>query len=168
MKYSNIKNFSVLQDTCRGLLLTGVVVFTDLFIKYVVLENFIFEESKTIGLHFNIQLVFNHRALFGILPENPEWGRLYVMLLGAFFISGFYLWWCSLSRTHRLEKIGIILALGGVLGNMIDLVYRGYVVDFIALSGENWQLPIFNVADMGICIGALFIVISLLQNNNKS
>lgn len=107
---------------------------------------------------FHFTLVHNTGAAFGLF-------RNWVILLALTSAAVLLLLWVSLVKAHanpRLSSYRLPLALvfGGALGNLIDRVFRGYVIDFI--DGRVW--PVFNVADSAITIGAILLAVSLLKD----
>ena len=107
----------------------------------------------------NLVLAYNTGAAFSILSTAGGWQRwLFVGL--ALAICAFILHWLwSLPRTARLTPFALSLILGGAVGNVIDRLRIGAVVDFIDFHAAGWHWPAFNVADSAICIGAALLVV---------
>jgi signal peptidase II len=83
-------------------------------------------------------------------------GGMAVIISGAFLIWLFYL-----PANNTGTAIGLSLVIAGALGNLIDRVLLGYVIDFIQLHAAGWYWPAFNIADSAICIGGLLLVLTL-------
>lgn len=105
---------------------------------------------------FHITYVLNPGAAFGIL-ENQRW--FFIAICVAIFI-GVAVFYKSLRRESAMFRYGLGLLLGGAVGNLIDRMQTGLVTDF--LDFRIW--PVFNIADIGICVGAVMIVLSLMQD----
>ena len=105
---------------------------------------------------FNLVHVHNTGAAFSFLADAGGWQRwLFIGVAGA--ISSWLAW--SLSRSFsQLERIAFASLLGGALGNLVDRLFRGYVVDYLDLHWQAWHWPAFNLADMAICAGAVLLV----------
>jgi signal peptidase II len=115
----------------------------------------------------NLVLVHNTGAAFGFLSGAGGWQNVFfiIVALGA---SIFILWmYRSLSAQDRLLATGLMLVLGGALGNLIDRLIHGYVVDFIDVYYGTWHWPAFNVADSAITIGAVLLVIDALSPGSR-
>ncbi|MDP5208461.1 signal peptidase II [Microbulbifer sp. 2205BS26-8] len=104
----------------------------------------------------------NYGAAFSFLADAGGWQRwlLGVIALGFSVVVCIWLW--RLPARKRWESCALALILGGALGNLWDRILLGYVRDFISVYYGNWHFPVFNVADMGISIGAVMLVIEML------
>ena len=107
---------------------------------------------------FNLVLAFNRGAAFSFLADAPGWQGLvfsaFAVVAGA-VIS--VLIWRDPGR--RLFCLGLALILGGAIGNLIDRLRIGHVVDFMDLHAFGWHWPTFNVADSGITVGAALLIL---------
>ncbi len=99
---------------------------------------------------FNLSLVFNRGAAFGIFP-GAAWMFMILALVTIGVIILFAVWNKGISR---LLKMGLGLICGGAAGNLLDRVRFGYVVDFLDFYWQRWHWPAFNIADSSLCIGA--------------
>lgn len=117
----------------------------------------------------NWTLAFNRGAAFSFLDQSGGWQRWFFVLL-ALAISGALVVW--LARTARREwrtALPLALVIGGALGNLIDRLHASQVTDFIQVYYRDWYYPTFNVADCGICVGAvLLILFGLRQPHPKA
>ncbi|GAB2894323.1 signal peptidase II [Microbulbifer echini] len=104
----------------------------------------------------------NYGAAFSFLADAGGWQRWFfgVIALGFSIVVTIWLW--RLPSLKRWEPCALALILGGALGNLWDRILLGYVRDFISVYYGSWHFPVFNVADMGISIGAAMLVIELL------
>lgn len=107
---------------------------------------------------FNLTLLYNTGAAFSFLSDAGGWQRWFFILL-ALGVSGVLLHWL-----RRLEpgqwRMGCALALilGGAIGNVIDRIWFGHVIDFIQLYYKDWYWPAFNLADSAITVGAVLLI----------
>lgn len=111
----------------------------------------------------NLVLVYNTGAAFSLLSTAGGWQRwLFIGL--AFAICVFIVHWLrDLPRHARWIPLALSLVLGGAVGNVIDRVRIGAVVDFIDFHVGDWHWPAFNVADAAICVGATLLVLGMFR-----
>ena len=144
-----------------------IVIFTlflDQVSKRIVVENIeIFANNLEISKYFNLVYVENRGVSFGMFSEHDKsfYFGILSMLVSAYII---YL----LTKSNDLfESLGLSLILGGAVGNGVDRLYYGYVVDFIDLHFNNLHWPAFNFADTFITFGAIVFVFSIISNKKN-
>jgi len=150
----------------RGLALAVVVALLDqaskLWILGLMLPRQPGQQIIELLPFFNLVLVWNRGVSFGLFnnPDSP-WNALALTLVAAAIVGGLVVW---LRRaTHGLIVFAIGLVIGGAIGNVVDRLRFGAVVDFLDVHAGAWHWPAFNVADSAICIGvALMLIDSLL------
>ncbi|MCB1556607.1 MAG: signal peptidase II, partial [Alphaproteobacteria bacterium] len=106
---------------------------------------------------FNLVLVWNKGISFGMFTQHGDYGP-YILSALSLAIAGFFLIWL-LRTTNRRLALSIGLVIGGAIGNVIDRLRFGAVVDFLDFHWKDWHYPAFNVADSAIVIGIAFIVL---------
>lgn len=128
----------------------------DIGSKFLVSRIFILNESKTIIDNFlNITYVRNTGAAWSILDDNT-W---IVTVISLLIIIGIIYYVYRNRVSKKILKMGYGLILGGAIGNFIDRVVYGYVIDFIDIDIFGWNYPIFNLADMFIVVGVILVMI---------
>lgn len=150
----------------RWYVLAGVVIVLDQLSKWVVLKNIGFGETIYVAPFWNWVLAFNPGAAFSFLADQPGWQRWLFSAL-ALAVSG---WLAIMLRQHPQQKLlslALSLVMGGALGNVIDRIRFGAVVDFIQWHAAGYFWPAFNIADSAITIGAILLVIEQLTATNK-
>ena len=112
-----------------------------------------------IGLNLNLVPVWNSGMSFGLLSDGGLWVRIGLAAL-AFLVSGWFVW--ALPKLDRSQRFAGAIIAGGAIGNAIDRLRFGRVVDFIDFHIGAWHWPAFNVADTAITIGAGLWAYSIL------
>jgi signal peptidase II len=134
-----------------------IVIVLDQLSKWVVVNHIQFGETIYVAPFWNWVLTFNPGAAFSFLADQPGWQRWFFSVL-ALGVSG----WIALElRRHPEEKLmalALALVMGGALGNVIDRIRFGAVVDFIQWHAAGYYWPAFNVADSAITLGAVLMV----------
>jgi signal peptidase II len=147
--------------------LAGVVVLLDQFSKTLILGDFGFGESRVVTSFFNVVRVHNTGAAFNFLADGSGWQRWLFVGLGV-AASGVILWMLMKHPAQKLFCFAIAMILGGALGNVIDRLMHGYVVDFIQLHYAGRAFPSFNLADSAITLGAICLVLDELLRVRRS
>ena len=134
------------------------VVIADQITKAIVLARFVLGERVEVTGFFNMVLVYNKGAAFSFLSDAGGWQTpaLVVFALVAIGIVGAFIV-RSPGRTMLLT--GLALILGGAIGNLIDRLRFGQVVDFLDFHAAGWHWPAFNVADSAITVGAVLLIL---------
>ena len=115
---------------------------------------------------FNLTLGFNRGVSFGIFSTDAEFGRWALTALALVIVAGLVIW---LARTHsRWEAIGLGAIIGGALGNVVDRVRQGAVIDFLDFYVGSWHWPAFNIADASITLGVAALLIAPLMERKAS
>lgn len=150
-------------------LLSLVVVILDQWTKWLAETNLTFlEPVPVIEPFLNWTLAYNYGAAFSFLADAGGWQKWFfsgLALLMSLFLIGYLI---KAPRKAKLLSVGLALVLGGAIGNLIDRLLNGKVTDFIHVHyADVWHYPIFNIADIGICIGVALIVIDMLFLEGK-
>jgi signal peptidase II len=149
------------------LLLTLLVLALDQLTKYLIVTRMAEFDSIVLMPVLEIMRLHNEGAAFSFLAGASGWQRWLFIVLGIAVSVGISVWLYKLpSRGQGLLAAGLSLVMGGALGNVIDRMRFGHVVDFIRVHYEQWYFPAFNVADSAITVGAgLLILDSLLHKS---
>ncbi len=154
----------------RWLWLSGLVITLDQLTKLLA-ERYLtmHQPVPVIPGFFDLLLAYNEGAAFSFLADAGGWQRWFFTAL-ALGVSVFLILW--LKRLHPSEKltaIALALILGGAIGNLIDRILYGHVIDFISWYYGEYRWPAFNIADSAITLGAtLLIVHALFFDHRKS
>jgi signal peptidase II len=142
----------------KWLWLSLFVVVLDQLTKYLADSLLNWGQPVPVLPFFNLTLLYNTGAAFSILSDAGGWQRWFFVLL-ALGVSGVLVHWLRrLPRGQLRLALSLSLILGGAIGNVIDRVWLGHVVDFIQLYYRDWYWPAFNLADSAITIGAVLLV----------
>ncbi len=133
--------------------LATLIIILDQITKLWIRLNFVYGESVAVTDFFNLVLVHNSGAAFSFLSNAGGWQR---WLFSTIAVTA-SVWITWLLRKYPQEKLfcfALTLILGGALGNLIDRVTYGYVVDFLDFYWKNYHFPAFNIADSAVTCGA--------------
>lgn len=145
--------------------LSALIIVIDQLTKKLVDDSM--QLYQTIDLIPHVQLTYmrNQGAAFSFLSGGGGWQRWLFITL-AIAASGFiYTWLKQLKRTQKQEAVAWALILGGALGNLIDRVAFGYVIDFMDIYYGEYHWPAFNVADSAITLGVVTLLIDARKKN---
>lgn len=149
------------------LLLSLLVIILDQTTKLLALHYVPFDRFIFITPFFNLILEHNPGAAFSFLGKASGW-QSWPFGIIAIVVSIYIIYMLhKLPRTKKLLSIGLALILGGALGNLIDRVMHGFVIDFLDFHIKTWHWPVFNLADSVITIGAAVIIIDILISRKK-
>ena len=145
---------------------SAAIVLVDQLTKWLVLSNFTPGTRVELTGFFNLVLVFNKGAAFSFLADAPGWQT---PVLVAFAAAAAIVVSVLLARSsgRGLFCAGLALILGGALGNVIDRLRFGQVVDFLDLHAGGWHWPAFNVADSAITVGAALLILDGFRRHEK-
>ena len=159
------------RQTLFWLGLAVVVLVVDQVSKQWIVEQYSLGMSDRITEFFNLVHVHNYGAAFSFLNNEGGWQRWGFSVFAAVISLIIIVWIVRLSPQQRLEGCALALILGGALGNLYDRVALGYVIDFLDFHWSGWHFPAFNVADSGITLGAILIILDSFlryQNDKQS
>ncbi len=143
--------------------LSAVVIGVDQASKQLALVRLHLHEVVSILPFFNLRLVYNPGAAFSFLSTASGWQRWFLTALALTISVVLMFWLARTQRTQTLLALALALILGGALGNVIDRIAYGYVIDFIDLYYRDWHWPAFNVADAAITLGVSLLLIDGLR-----
>ena len=151
----------------RLLWLSLLVVVLDQATKLWVMATFDEYEVLTIWPVFNLTLVYNTGAAFSILSDAGGWQRWLFVGLAVIISLVMAAWLRQLRADERLTGYGLALIIGGAVGNLIDRLWLGKVVDFLQWHWEQWYWPAFNLADSAITVGVALLLIDALVSMRR-
>jgi len=105
-----------------------------------------------------LRFSFNPGAAFSLLADHPGWQRWFFAVIAVAASIGLTLWMRRLKADEALLGASLAAIIGGALGNLYDRLVHGYVVDFLSFHVAGWYYPAFNVADIGITLGAIGLI----------
>lgn len=149
------------------MILTIIFLGLDIISKLVVKHYLVLNQSNVIIKDFfNLTYVKNSGAAFSILDDNTFLVVIVSLIIIAILIRYVY----KNKDAKKIERVAYSLILGGAIGNLVDRIFNGYVVDFLDFIFFGYNYPIFNLADTFIVIGVILLIIDMVRckNGDKS
>lgn len=141
-----------------------IAIVLDQVTKQAIVGSMDLYQSIQILPFFNLTYVHNYGAAFSILYDAGGWQRYFLSAL-ALIVSAVIVWWLRQSTKEQvLLPVAFSFILGGALGNVLDRILHGYVIDFLDFYYNTYHWPAFNVADSAIFIGAALLIIDMFVN----
>lgn len=154
--------------------LAAVILILDVFTKVLILGNYQLGDSTFVTNFFNVVRAHNTGAAFSFLAGAGGWQRWFFTAIGI-AAAGFIIWMLRSHSGQKLFSFALACILGGAIGNVIDRVIHGYVIDwldvhFSFLSGIFYggHFPAFNIADVGISVGAVALILDEILRVRRS
>ena len=153
--------------------LSGVVILLDQASKWFVLSVLTPYQALEILPHFHLTLMFNSGAAFSLLADAGGWQRWLFAGFALLVTLALVIWLLRLQTNERLLAVGLGLIIGGAVGNLIDRIVFGHVVDFIQVYLPVIPLrlfnpwPAFNIADSAISLGVVLLLIETVRGERQ-
>ena len=141
------------------LLIAGLIGALDQAVKYAVVATMPYRASYEVTSFFNLVHVWNAGAAFSFLADAGGWQRYFFIAIGI-SVPAVLVWLLRRGVANWMEALAYSLIIGGALGNVIDRIALGFVVDYLDFHWRGWHWPAFNAADMAITGGAVLMVIA--------
>lgn len=152
----------------RWLLLAAAVIALDQWSKRLLEAALQLSETRYVLPVFNIVRAHNRGAAFSMFDAASGWQRWVFSALAIGVSAALIVWLKRLERGATLLAAALALVLGGALGNVIDRLRLGYVVDFIQVHWQQHYFPAFNVADAAITVGAGLLLLDALLSSRRA
>nr|WP_145546271.1 signal peptidase II [Variovorax boronicumulans] len=148
------------------LLLAAAVFAADQWTKQWILDHYQHGDATVVTSFFNIVRAHNPGAAFSFLAGASGWQRWFFTAIGV-GAAVFIVWLLRAHAGQRLFSFALTLILGGAIGNVVDRLQHGYVVDFLDFHWAGWHFPAFNIADSGITVGAVLLILDELRRMRR-
>jgi len=142
----------------KWLSLSVLVILLDQVTKYIADARLVYAEAVPVMPSFNLTLMYNRGAAFSFLSDASGWQRWFFVSISLTASVLLILWLRKLASGQWLLALALALILGGAVGNLIDRLWFGHVIDFIQLYYRDFYWPAFNIADSAITVGAVLLV----------
>ena len=146
----------------------GVIVIDQLTKLWAESGFYLHEQLPVIDGFFNLTLAYNTGAAFSFLADAGGWQRWFFTIFSAVVSVGLVYWLTKLDKNERLDALGLSLVIGGAIGNLIDRIFHGHVIDFLLFYYERWSWPAFNVADSAITVGVIALLLGSFKHSRKA
>jgi signal peptidase II len=147
--------------------LSLAIFIADQFTKVLILGYYRLGDSTYVTSFFNVVRAHNTGAAFSFLAGASGWQRWFFTAVGV-AAAVFIVWMLRSHAGQKLFSFALALILGGAIGNVVDRLMHGYVVDFVQVHWRGWYFPAFNVADSAITIGAACLILDELLRVRRS
>lgn len=146
--------------------IAAIVVLLDQLSKVTLSQLIVYGQSERITSFFNLVMVYNKGAAFSFLADQLGWQR-YLFAGISVAASLLIVWMLKRNASQRLFCWALALILGGAIGNLIDRIAYGHVIDFLDVHVYGWHWPAFNIADSAITIGAALFILDEFRRVNR-
>ncbi|MGA0571862.1 signal peptidase II [Variovorax sp. VNK109] len=138
-----------------------IILIADQFTKTLILGYYRLGDTTYVTSFFNIVRAHNTGAAFSFLAGASGWQRWFFTIIGL-AAAVFIIWMLRTHSGQKLFSFAMACILGGAVGNVVDRLLHGYVVDFLDFHWANWHFPAFNLADSAITLGAVCLILDEL------
>ncbi len=150
----------------KWLWLSVVVVILDQLTKLWIDSSMtLHERLPLIDGFFDLTLAYNPGAAFSFLADAGGWQRWFFTILSTVVTLILVVWLKRLPAHEKITAVALALIIGGAIGNLIDRIAYGHVIDFLLVYYQQWSWPAFNVADSAISIGVILMLLALFHSS---
>ncbi len=147
--------------------LSALVIVLDQLTKLIAVQSLVLYQAVPVFPGFNLTLMHNTGAAFSFLSDAGGWQRWFFIVLAAGISIFIVIWMKGLDASKHWLLLALAMVLGGAIGNVIDRIYLGYVIDFIEVYYSEYYWPAFNIADSAITVGAIMLIIDAIWLNQS-
>jgi len=137
-------------------------ILADQYTKIIAVEHLSYHQPVAVLPFLNFFLTYNEGAAFSFLSDAGGWQRWFLIIISVTICLAIVNFLGKLDTKHTVQRMGLIILLSGAIGNLIDRIRNGYVIDFIQIYYESWYWPTFNIADSLITIGVVILAADIL------
>jgi len=146
-------------------LISLAVIFLDRIIKLLVISKIAYSEVNNIITNFfYLTNVHNYGAAWSILSGN----RLFLIIISLISLIVIYMMFINKVKLNNFKMLSFGLLIGGIIGNLLDRIFLGYVIDYLGFIIINYRFPIFNLADIEIVISVILIAYQILKEGETN
>jgi signal peptidase II len=146
----------------RFLSIAALVVVLDQLTKWAALKYLVRHVEVAVVPFVNLTLAYNRGAAFSFLSDAGGWQNAFFSVVAAIACAVIIYMLYRTRGRDPLVSLGLVFVLGGAVGNLVDRLLYGHVVDFIDVYYRHWHWPTFNIADSAITIGAILLILDAL------
>ncbi len=150
----------MINPQLKRLWISLLVIGLDQITKLIAESQLPFHKQVNVVPYFDWYLTYNTGAAFSFLAEAGGWQRWFFAITSVIISLVIVIWLNKLEKDDKLTAISLCLILGGAIGNLIDRIHLGYVIDYIQVWLGTYPWPAFNIADAAISVGAAILIIS--------
>jgi signal peptidase II len=154
-----LKNSGINKMAFAWLLFSAVIVVLDLWTKQIASDSLTLYRPVELTSWLNMTLAHNYGAAFSFLSDAGGWQRWLFTGLASVVTVVLVVWLLRLPANEKLTAAALSLVIGGAVGNLIDRIVNGYVVDFIDVFYQDHHWPAFNLADSAITCGVILLLV---------
>ena len=151
----------------RYLWISAVIVGLDQAAKLIAESQLPLHRAVNVFPYFDWYLTYNKGAAFSFLADAGGWQRWFFTIASIVISVVIVVWIRKLEKHDHLTAISLCMILGGAIGNLIDRIYLGHVIDYIQVWLGSYPWPAFNIADAAISVGAAILIISSFVSPQK-
>jgi len=150
------------------LLLSVAVLLLDQLSKFWASAALNYADPVAVLPFFNLTLLHNPGAAFSFLADAGGWQRWLFALLAITIVAALTIWLMRLRADERWTAFALTMIIGGAVGNLVDRLLHGYVVDFLDFHVGGYHWPAFNIADAAITVGVVILLITSFRSETPS
>jgi signal peptidase II len=147
----------------KYLWISVIVILADQATKWIANTQLDYHQAVSVLPYFEWFLSYNKGAAFSFLADAGGWQRWFFMIIALTISVVLVVWIKKLNSAEKFSAIALSLILGGAIGNVIDRIFLGYVIDFIQVWLGSYPWPAFNIADSAIFVGAILLILCGLK-----
>jgi signal peptidase II len=163
-----VKSVNMPNSPLKFLWISTLIIVLDQLAKYWAVTQLPLHQAVNVMPYFDWYLTYNRGAAFSFLADAGGWQRWFFTITAIMISSVIFFWIKKLEPNEKMTAISLSLILGGAIGNLIDRIYLGYVVDYVQIWLGNYPWPAFNIADAAISIGAVILILTSFTDSKKS
>ena len=163
-----VKSVNMPNAPLKFLWISALIIVLDQLAKYWAVTQLPLHQAINVMPYFDWYLTYNRGAAFSFLADAGGWQRWFFTITTIMISTVIFFWIKKLEPNEKMTAISLCLILGGAIGNLIDRIYLGHVVDYVQVWLGSYPWLAFNIADAGISVGAVILILTSFTDSKKT